>query len=166
MKEKEDFLLYHSQFDLIEELPREDVGDLLISIFKYSMHEELPDYKKGSPLSIAFKSIKNTIDINNKKYIEKCKKNKENQNIRWEKEKYADKYVFINNEKISYHQFNKLFKKGYSSKNGLTYSFPELFEEQFSLYNLDTIVFRDNYNCSIISSKEIENYFDSITDSN
>ena len=63
-------------------------------------------------------------------------------------------------------KFNKLFKKGYSSKNGLTYSFPELFEEQLSLYNLDTIVFRDNYNCSIISSKEIENYFDSITDSN
>lgn len=165
MKEKEDFLLYHSQFDLIEELPKEDIGDLLISIFKYSMNEELPNYKKGTPLSIAFKSIKNTIDINNKKYIEKCKKNKDNQNIRWEKEKYSDKYVFINNEKVSYHEFNKIFKKGYPNKNGLTYSFTELFDEQVSLSKQDIIIFKNTYNCPLIDTPDIQKYFDSLLDS-
>ena len=164
MKEKEDFLLYHAQFDLIEELPKEDIGDLLISIFRYSMEEELPNYEKGTPLSIAFKSIKNTIDINNKKYIEKCKKNKENQNARWEKEKYSDKYVFVDNEKLSYSEFNKLFKKGYCSRKGLYYTFPELFEEQSSNYKQDIILFRDNYNCSRISTSAIEEYFDSFSD--
>lgn len=164
MKEKEDFLLYHSQFDLIEELTKEDIGDLIISVFKYSMSEELPSYQKGTPLSIAFKSIKNTIDINNKKYVEKCKKNQENQNIRWEKEKYSNKYVFIDNQQVSYSEFNKIFKKGYCNKKGLYYTFPELFEEQLSFYKEDIVLFRNNYNCSRIDTKEIENYFNSLSE--
>lgn len=164
MKEKENFILYHNQYTLIEELSEVDKGKLLDSLFKYSMNNEIPKFEKGSPLSMVFKSIKNSIDISNQKYEERCKKNQENVNKRYEKEKYSDKSVFIDNEKVSYKTFQKVYKEGYTDKYGEILTFSQVFEDQFDTYNNngDIILLKEKYKCSQLNSKEIEEYFEGI----
>lgn len=162
MKEKENFILYHNQYSLIEELSDKDKGILLDSLFKYSMNNELPNFEKGSPLSMVFKSIKNSIDISNEKYLERCKKNQENINKRYEKEKYSDKYIFLDNEKVSYITFQKAYKKGFSDKYGDIHQFSQIYEEQFQCVSEggDIILIKNKYNCSKLESTDIINYFE------
>lgn len=162
MKEKDNFLIYHNQYSLVEELNDIDKGLLFESLFQYSMNKELPKFEKGSPLSMAFKSMKNAIDISNEKYLEKCKRNQENINKRYEKEKYSDKCVFLDNKKISYEVFQKVYKKGYTNKYGETLSFSQIFEDQFNTYSEggDIILLKENYKCNNIDSEEVNEYFE------
>lgn len=162
MKDKENFILYHNQYSLIEELSDKEKGLLLDSLFKYSIKDELPKFEKGSPLSMVFKSIKNSIDISNKKYEERCKKNQENINKRYEKEKYFDKSIFIDNELISYDLFQKVYKKGFTNKYGDNLSFTQIYEDQFECYsnNGDLILLKNKYNCRNLDSEEIRKYFE------
>lgn len=158
MKEKDNFIIYHNSYCIIEELSNEDKGQLFDSIFKYSMNKELPQFKKGSSLSIAFKNFKNTIDINNHKYEEKCKKNLENINKRYEN---SNKHVFIDNEKVSYDTFQRTYVKGYKDKYGNSLSFGQIFEDQYQCYKQsgDFVLLKDKYKCSSLDKKEIEQYF-------
>lgn len=162
MKEKENFIMYHNQYSLIEELSDKDKGILLDSLYKYSMNNDIPNFEKGSPLSIVFKSFKNSIDISNDKYQETCRKNQENINKRYEKEKYFDKHIFLDNEKVSYPTFQKTYKKGYSDKYGNTLSFSQIYEEQFQCISEgnDIILLREKYNCNRIDTEDIKRYFE------
>lgn len=75
---------------MIDELSNEDVGDILKKLFAYSEDGEQSDYEKGSPKSLVFMSIKNSIDISNRKYQETCEKNRENAQKRWNKERQKE----------------------------------------------------------------------------
>ena len=162
MKAKENFILYHNQYSLVEELSDNDKGILLDSLFKYSINGELPNFEKGSPLSMVFKSIKNSIDISTEKYLERCRKNQENINKRYEREKYSDKCIFLDNEKITYEIFQKAYKKGYKNKYGDLLSFSQIYDEQFQCFseNEDLILLKEKYNCSKITSDTIRKYFE------
>ena len=163
MKKKDNFILYHNQYPLIEELSNNDKGVLLDSLFQYSMNKKIPDFKKGSALSMVFKSIRNSIDISNEKYEERCRKNQENINSRYEADKYGDKYIYLHNEKMSYETFKKTYKnKGYTDKRGNTLQFSQIFDEQLQCCSEcgDMILLKDKYNCSNIDSTEINDYYD------
>ena len=95
MKEKNNFLIYHDSYTIIEELTIQERGELFTSLYHYSMYGEIPEYESRSLLSLAFKSIRTAIDISNKRYQEKCEKNSESANKRWT-------IVFINNEEEAF----------------------------------------------------------------
>lgn len=78
---KEGFILYISQKDTFDMLTDEEAGKLIKCIFEYEKSGLLPDVDRT--LKLAFIPIKQTLDNNREKYAEKCKKNKENANKRW-----------------------------------------------------------------------------------
>lgn len=73
---KESFVLYKGQYEPIKNLSIEDKGLLLDAIFEYQITGNTKDL---SPLvSLAFGFFKNQFDLDNIKYLEKCRKNAEN----------------------------------------------------------------------------------------
>lgn len=146
--DKDNFILYNKDFEMIEELTDEDVGNVIKSIFRYSIDGTIPDYKKGSSNSIVFKHFKRTIDINNQKYIEKCNLNRENALKRWKK-------ILYENQDFTREKFNK-----YCEENGLNESFDEILLEQKKLFdegNYDDI--KTMYNCKGVSIQTMQNLF-------
>ena len=143
-KKKENFLLYHNLFPMIEELGNEDVGDVIKSVFNYSMNGEIAKYEKGSAKSMLFKSIKNSIDINNEKYIAKCNRNRENILKRWQK-------IFYNNQ-----DFNKETFEKYCIENNLEENFEEIILKQKEYVdNGDFETLRKEYQCELIKNETL-----------
>ena len=147
-KKKENFLLYHNLFSMIEELENEDVGDVLKNVFNYSINGKIPEYQKGSVKSILFKAIKNSIDINNEKYNERCTKNRENIKKRWKK-------IFYCNEAFSEETF-----KGYCIENNIEENFDDILCEQKKYVdNQDFETLKDKYQCNLVSNETLlKNY--------
>lgn len=73
---KNNFIFYTDYAEFLEELPREEVGDLMFALIAYQQDGTLPDFKKGSGLSLAFKFIKSKMDRDNSKYEEICEQRK------------------------------------------------------------------------------------------
>lgn len=122
-KRKENFLLYNEDYSMIEELSDEDVGSVIKSIFRYAINNEIPEYDKGTTKSVLFKHIQRTIDINNKKYFEKCERNREKALKRWKK-------IIYNNQEFTKEKF-----KEYCYDQGLDENFDEILLEEKQLYD-------------------------------
>lgn len=72
------FILYCSWADIIDDLSDEEAGQLFKALFAYVNNSEMPDFRRGSGLAIAFKSIVKQIDVNLKKYTMRCETNRLN----------------------------------------------------------------------------------------
>lgn len=83
--ERNSFILYKDSRILINNLNNSQRGKLLIAIFDYVCDDVKPDYKNDNLLQMCFEVIQSYLDRDEKKYIEKCKKNKENITKRWSK---------------------------------------------------------------------------------
>lgn len=150
MREKKDFIIYHNSYTLVEELTDDEAGKLFKSLYRYSMNKEEPTFEKRSILSMAFKAIRTAIDISNKKYQEKCEKNAENINKRWN-------IVFIDNEELNEKKFNEKYPQGYWNpefKMCFT-SFEECYMHQMSL---DSKQVREQFNNSFELDGRIKEY--------
>lgn len=82
--QREGFILYKSFYDPISQLTDEQLGRLFRSIYLWQINGEAdpePD------IQIAFGFFINQFRIDNDKYQEKCDKNRENIQSRWEREK-------------------------------------------------------------------------------
>lgn len=75
MGKKKGFVVYHSYRECLEDLSDEEVGILFKAMLSYSETGEMPDMPK--PLKVAFRFIKQQMDANKEKYIEKCNKRSE-----------------------------------------------------------------------------------------
>jgi len=80
---KDSFILYLEHQEIFEMLDDEQAGKLIKQIFEYEKTGNPP--KLDKMLSLAFVPIMQSLDKNRKKYDEKCRKNKENISIRWNK---------------------------------------------------------------------------------
>lgn len=80
---KDSFILYLEHRTIFEMLTDEQAGRLIKNIFQYEQSGEMPQMDKM--LNLAFVPIMQVLDKNRHKYEEKCKKNKENIEIRWNK---------------------------------------------------------------------------------
>jgi 5-hydroxyisourate hydrolase-like protein (transthyretin family) len=81
--DKQSFILYSKQKAVFNALENDKAGELIKSIFEYVETKEIP---KLNPLvEIAFIPIKTQLDDDSKKYEETCKKNRENAEMRWNK---------------------------------------------------------------------------------
>ena len=79
---KDSFILYNKYQEVFDELSDEEAGKLIKAILEYS---NTGICKLDGVLKAVFTSIKQDIDYNNKKYEEKCEKNRENVAKRWGK---------------------------------------------------------------------------------
>lgn len=82
-KKKESFILYLQQKELFNKLTDEQAGKVIKAIYEYEDSGKTPNFDFG--LDIVFTSIKTSLDSNRLKYQEKCEKNRENINKRWNK---------------------------------------------------------------------------------
>lgn len=89
---KDTFILNTDLDEKTETLADEEVGKVFRKILKYVKDEELPKLDKH--LEMVFSFIKVDLDKNLKKYQEKCEKNKQIAQKRWE-EKNAKAYECI-----------------------------------------------------------------------
>ena len=80
---KDSFILYLDQQEIFEMLTDEQAGQLIKNIFLYERTGQMP--KMDKMLTLAFVPIMQILDKNRRKYDEKCKKNKENVEKRWNK---------------------------------------------------------------------------------
>lgn len=83
--EHNSFVLYKDSRVFIDRLDKEQRGDLLAAIFAYVCDGELPDFHNDGITQMCFDIIKNYLDRDEKKYQEKCQRNKENIQKRWSK---------------------------------------------------------------------------------
>ena len=147
-KKKDNFLLYNNDYSMLEELSDEDVGNVIKNIFKYSINKDIPKYEKGSGKSMLFKHIQRTIDINNKKYTEKCARNKEKALKRWKK-------IFYDNQDFTKETFIK-----YCNEKGLNEDFDSILLDEKKMYDdADYASIKEIYNNKGISNETIDKYF-------
>lgn len=82
------FILYTSDYQLIEGLTDEQLGQLTRALFTYAMDGEI--IKLDPVVRMAFVFIKDKIDRNQAKYQKKCERNRENIRKRWNKSNTND----------------------------------------------------------------------------
>ena len=83
-KSKDNFILYNEFYEPIKLLNTSDKGLLLTAIFEYQVNGieiDLPQTAK-----VIFSFIKQRLDYNNQKWVEKCEQNRENVRKRWNKD--------------------------------------------------------------------------------
>lgn len=79
-EKKNSFKLYNDSLSILELLSDEEAGQLFKAIYQYVIgkRKTLPDFGDNRTLVIAFTPIKNYIDRDTEKYIQKCMENQEN----------------------------------------------------------------------------------------
>ena len=82
------FILYTSDYQLIEGLTDEQLGQLTRALFVYARDGEV--IKLDPIVRMAFVFIKDKIDRNQQKYQKKCERNRENIRKRWNKSNTND----------------------------------------------------------------------------
>lgn len=82
------FILYTSDYHLIEGLTDEQLGQLTRALFIYARDGEI--IKLDPVVRMAFVFIKDKIDRNQQKYQKKCERNRENIRKRWNKSNTND----------------------------------------------------------------------------
>ena len=82
------FILYTSDYQLIEGLTDEQLGQLTRALFTYARDGEI--IKLDPVVRMAFVFIKDKIDRNQQKYQKKCERNRENIRKRWNKSNTND----------------------------------------------------------------------------
>jgi len=87
-KENVAFLLSKDQKEIIDELTNEEAGIIFKAIYEYEITKKEP--KLDKILKIVFKQFKIKLDFYDIAYEEKCLKNKENADKRWQKYKNAN----------------------------------------------------------------------------
>lgn len=81
---KNSFILYSDQREIFKRLSQRQCKELIFKIFDYSDGIE-SNSNKDPVVEMAFTAIKMALDRDQKRYDEKCKKNKENIQKRWNK---------------------------------------------------------------------------------
>ena len=84
------FILYTSDYQLIEGLTDEQLGQLTRALFVYARDGEV--IKLEPVVRMAFVFIKDKIDRNQTKYQKKCERLRANAQKRWGMQKYAIAY--------------------------------------------------------------------------
>lgn len=78
-KEKDNYIMHCSYNEHFKLLTDEELGRLIRNVNDYVQNGVLPQYSNEERvLNMAFSFMRTTIDIEKEKYLEKCRKNKEN----------------------------------------------------------------------------------------
>lgn len=86
MSKKDTFLLYKNHYNSFYDLDDDVVGRVFKAVFSYTNNLEYEIDKKSVEFGI-YKAIKTQIDYSTEHWLETCKTNSKNANMRWEKAK-------------------------------------------------------------------------------
>ena len=84
------FILYDDNETIFHLLKKDEIGDLMLAIFEYRKTGTEPNFENNRVLNMAFYQLKIQLDNNKRKYDEKCQKNKEAINKRWQNKNIND----------------------------------------------------------------------------
>ena len=94
---KQSFLMYMDYQEHLELLTEEEIGKLVLALFRYTKDGSLPDWPKEdrsfAALFMAFSFIRKQMDRDRDRYEETCAKNKENVQKRWGKNTKSPKNI-------------------------------------------------------------------------
>lgn len=85
MTMKKSIIIYADCIAILEELTYEQAGRLFKAILSYVNEEPVTEIEGDLALKMAFKVLKNQIDRDTEKYVEKCEKNRAIAQKRWER---------------------------------------------------------------------------------
>ena len=97
-------ILYSSYEEVLKELPKEEIGELLMAIFAYQRTGEKPELTGGA--NIAFGFIKNQLDIDAEKWAKevenRSKAGKKGMEKRWGKKNITEDNSVISDIMVPY----------------------------------------------------------------
>ena len=100
MSEKNSMIFFYDWKSLFEELSDAEIGKLVMAALKYDQSGEDTKFSdKG--MRVAFKAIKNSINVSNEKYQAACEKKRKAMERRWQHNKNSNLYNSIDNYKQS-----------------------------------------------------------------
>lgn len=82
---KKSIIIYADCIAILEELTNEQAGRLFKAILSYVNEEPVTETDGDPAVKMAFKVLKNQIDRDTEKYVEKCEKNRAIAQKRWER---------------------------------------------------------------------------------
>lgn len=85
MGNKTSTIFYHEWRDIFRELSLEEIGAMTLAILDYDSDGTLPDFKDRT-MKALFRQFKISVDNNQKKWEDRCEKNRKNINKRWGKD--------------------------------------------------------------------------------
>lgn len=87
INQKDGFVIYKSFYDPISHLTDEQLGRLFRSLFQWQINGKA---KPGPDIIMAFGFFVNQFRIDNEKYQDRCDKNRENAQKRWQMQSHAN----------------------------------------------------------------------------
>lgn len=148
------FILEKDQKAIIDELTNEEAGIIFKAIYDYETTKQEPKLDKS--LRIVFKQFKVKLDFYDEKYIETCKKNKENIQNYWDKMKDTTEYDRIQSNTMA---TNKR-KKNKIKKNKIKESESELSQTyDFVVPTLADIISYSSTNLNFDNKEYCEKFF-------
>ena len=166
------FILEKDQKAIIDELTNEEAGIIFKAIYDYETTKQEPKLDKS--LRIVFKQFKVKLDFYDEKYIETCKKNKENIQNYWDKIKDTTEYDRIQSNttatnkrkenKIKENKNSECSDNKIDSKNAPPTTPTQVFEFCLSIFpdciksNLEESCNSFFYHYDSINWKDIENW--------
>lgn len=87
MAERKGVMFYFEVCKSIERLRDEQAGRLFKAALQYASTGVLPDFNDDVALDVAWGFMQGKIDRDGERYDEMCRKNRENQRLRWERER-------------------------------------------------------------------------------
>ena len=94
MDKKNNFIMYLDYEEHFSLLSDEEIGILMRGIFQYVRTGKNPDFSSNGAVKMAFSFIKTNIDIDNRKYQQKCEKNKQIAEERWKRQREQERQQF------------------------------------------------------------------------
>lgn len=127
------FVIYTNYLDVLSDLSNEDMGIIFRAILLYKKNGEIPELPIH--LSIAFKFIKNQMDLDAQKYNEKCTKAKENGKLGGRPKKnqtvfkkpngFFENHNDNDNDNVNVNDNDNVLKKEKEKKPKIDFSFNE-----------------------------------------
>ena len=93
MKVHNSFLLYKDNRELLEDLTNEEKGILFQALYDFACDGVEPDFKDRA-VKVAYRTMRNSIERDDIKYAERCKKNQAIRQAAWNKNKDKNTNVY------------------------------------------------------------------------
>ena len=92
LKNKTSFIIYHNIESMTEILSDAELGEVMRAIMKYSIYRELPELKDRAQIML-FTNMKNSIDIDYKKWLKKSETNSQNGSMKGKTKEEREKLL-------------------------------------------------------------------------
>ena len=123
MADVNSFILYNGYIEQVDKLSDEQAGILFKTILRYQNGKELPELDAVTEMLFSF--IRQNIDINSRKYQDKCKQAKEAAKKRWEDYKKLKESNLVNDMRTHTDAYGRIADGMHNDNDTDTYSYTD-----------------------------------------